>query len=66
MGAADDAESPLTPDLRVKGSRGSAGGRGVGLSGHTTVNPNLAVLMVGEKCAYLILSEARPSIPSRS
>ncbi|MCB4208494.1 GMC family oxidoreductase [Arthrobacter sp. UM1] len=54
MGAADDAGSPLDPQLRVKGVSGLRVADASVFPEHTTVNPNITVMMVGEKCADLI------------
>jgi choline oxidase len=54
MGAVDDAESPLDPELRVKGVDGLRVADASVFPEHTTVNPNITVMMVGERCADLI------------
>lgn len=54
MGAVEDDRSPLDPQLRVKGVEGLRVADASVFPEHTTVNPNITVMMVGEKCADLI------------
>lgn len=54
MGAADDAGSPLDPQLRVKGVTGLRVADASVMPEIVTVNPNITVMMIGEKCADLI------------
>lgn len=54
MGAADDPDSPLTPDLRVKGIDGLRVADGSAMPELTTVNPNITTMMIGERCAAMI------------
>ncbi|MGQ2914697.1 GMC family oxidoreductase [Microbacterium aurantiacum] len=54
MGAVDDAMSPVDPQLRVKGVTGLRVADASVMPEITTVNPNITVMMVGEKCADLI------------
>jgi len=54
MGAVDDVDSPLDPELRVKGVQGLRVADASVFPEHTTVNPNITVMMVGERCADLI------------
>ncbi|PYE17517.1 choline oxidase [Williamsia limnetica] len=54
MGASDDDQSPLDPELRVKGVDGLRVADASVFPEHTTVNPNITVMMVGERCADLI------------
>lgn len=54
MGAADDAMSPLTPDLKVKGVEGLRVADASVMPELTTVNPNITTMMIGERCADLI------------
>lgn len=54
MGAADDARSPLTPDLRVKGVGRLRVADASVMPQLTAVNPNITTMMIGEKCAELI------------
>jgi len=54
MGAADDAGSPLDPQLRVKGVRGLRVADASVMPEIVTVNPNITVMMIGEKCAEMI------------
>lgn len=56
MGAADDAGSPLDPQLRVKGVSGLRVADASVMPEIVTVNPNITVMMIGEKCAELISS----------
>ena len=58
MGAADDPESPLDPQLRVKGVRGLRVVDASAMPAIVTVNPNLTVMMMGEKCAEMIAADA--------
>ena len=58
MGAPDDELSPLDPELRVKGVAGLRVADASVFPEHTTVNPNLTVMLVGERCAELIRSAA--------
>lgn len=54
MGAADDADAPLDPQLRVKGVTGLRVADASVMPAIVTVNPNITVYMIGEKCAELI------------
>ncbi|NEW59287.1 choline oxidase, partial [Nocardia cyriacigeorgica] len=54
MGAADDAMSPVDPQLRVKGVEGLRVADASVFPEHTTVNPNITVMLVGERCAELV------------
>ncbi|NLS08848.1 choline oxidase [Nesterenkonia sp. MY13] len=54
MGAADDAMSPLTPDLKVKGVQGLRVADASVMPEITTVNPNITTMMIGERAADLI------------
>ncbi|CAM3766664.1 GMC family oxidoreductase [Tsukamurella ocularis] len=54
MGAADDPMSPLDPELRVKGTAGLRVADASVFPEHTTVNPNITVMLVGERCAELV------------
>ncbi|GAA1130492.1 hypothetical protein GCM10009643_11920 [Microbacterium aurantiacum] len=54
MGAIDDAMSPVDPQLRVKGVTGLRVADASVMPEITTVNPNITVMMIGEKCADLI------------
>ena len=58
MGAVDDDLSPLDPALRVKGVHGFRVADASVFPEHTTVNPNITVMMVGERCADLIRESA--------
>ncbi|WP_101750647.1 GMC family oxidoreductase [Nesterenkonia massiliensis] len=57
MGATDDAMSPLTPDLRVKGVQGLRVADASVMPELTTVNPNITTMMIGERCADLIKAD---------
>ncbi|MDL9945468.1 GMC family oxidoreductase N-terminal domain-containing protein [Gordonia sp. ABSL11-1] len=57
MGPADDAMSPLDPELRVKGVDGLRVADASVFPAHTTVNPNITVMLVGERCAELVAAE---------
>jgi choline oxidase len=54
MGAPDDPMSPLDPQLRVKGVDGLRVADEPTFPAHTTVNPNITVMLVGERCAELV------------
>ncbi|MGP9784254.1 GMC oxidoreductase, partial [Glutamicibacter sp. AOP12-B1-11] len=54
MGAVEDAMSPLDPQLRVKGVTGLRVADASVMPELVTVNPNLTVMMIGERCAELI------------
>ncbi|RVW06678.1 GMC family oxidoreductase [Rhodococcus spongiicola] len=57
MGADADDMSPLDPQLRVKGVQGLRVADASVFPEHTTVNPNITVMMVGERCADLIKAD---------
>src|SRR5690606_40217968 len=60
MGAPDDDSSPLDPRLRVKGVTGLRVADASVMPEITTVNPNITVMMIGERCAdFLTRSEER-------
>ncbi|WP_277208823.1 GMC family oxidoreductase [Isoptericola croceus] len=51
MGAPNDDASPLDPELRVKGVTGLRVADASVMPEITTVNPNITVMMIGERCA---------------
>ena len=57
MGPPDDELSPLDPELRVKGIAGLRVADASVFPEHTTVNPNLTVMLVGERCAELVRAD---------
>ncbi|MDF0532253.1 GMC family oxidoreductase N-terminal domain-containing protein [Tsukamurella sp. 8F] len=57
MGAPEDPLSPLDPQLRVKGVDGLRVADASVFPEHTTVNPNLTVMLVGERCAELVAAD---------
>ncbi|WP_372487750.1 GMC family oxidoreductase [Corynebacterium mastitidis] len=57
MGAADDAEAPLDPELRVKGVEGLRVCDASAMPQLTAVNPNITVMLMGERAAELIRGE---------
>ncbi|AZG46047.1 GMC family oxidoreductase [Gordonia insulae] len=57
MGPTDDAMSPLDPELRVKGIDRLRVADASVFPAHTTVNPNITVMLVGERCAELVAAE---------
>ena len=59
MGAADDAMSPLDPQLRVKGVTGLRVADASVMPELTTVNPNITTMMIGERAAELIKAARR-------
>ena len=61
MGAMDDEMSPLDPELRVKGVTGLRVADASVMPEHVTVNPNITVMMIGERCADLIKAELSAS-----
>lgn len=56
MGALSDGEAPLDPQMRVKGVKGLRVADASAMPEIVTVNPNITVMMMGEKCAELIKS----------
>ncbi|WP_209910414.1 GMC family oxidoreductase [Paeniglutamicibacter psychrophenolicus] len=58
MGAAEDEMSPLDPQLRVKGVSGLRVADASVMPALVTVNPNITVMMIGERCAELIKENA--------
>ena len=54
IGAADDPTTVVAPNLNVRGVEGLRVADGSIFPALTTVNPMVAVLMIGEKCAELI------------
>ena len=54
MGAADDAMSPLDPQLRVKGVKGLRVVDGSVMPQLVAVNPNITTMLTGERAADLI------------
>src|SRR6476620_4439606 len=54
MGPVSDDMSPLDPELRVKGVTGLRVADASVMPEHVTVNPNITVMMIGERCADLI------------
>ena len=53
MGAADDAMSPLDPQLRVKGVKGLRVVDGSVMPQLVAVNPNITTMLTGERAADL-------------
>ncbi|WP_035856213.1 GMC family oxidoreductase [Cryptosporangium arvum] len=54
MGRDDDPYAVLDPSLRVNGVRGLRVADASVLPSLTTVNPNITVMMIGERCAELV------------
>ncbi|MFJ6609209.1 GMC family oxidoreductase [Streptomyces sp. NPDC091289] len=54
MGPVEDVDSPLDPQLRVKGVRGLRVADASVMPFLPTVNPCITTMMIGEKCADLI------------
>jgi choline oxidase len=54
MGAVDDLDSPLDPELRVKGVTGLRVADASVMPELVTVNPNITTMMIGERCALLV------------
>ncbi len=59
MGAADDDDSPLDPELRVKGVEGLRVADASVMPKITAVNPNITTMLIGERCADLIRGASR-------
>lgn len=57
MGADGDAMSPLDARLRVKGVEGLRVADASVFPEHITVNPNITVMMVGERCAEMLAED---------
>lgn len=57
MGPVEDADSPLDPQLRVKGVTGLRVADASVMPELVTVNPNITVYMIGERAAELIAEE---------
>jgi len=64
MGAPEDRMSPLDPELRVKGVTGLRVADASIMPEHTTVNPNITVMMIGEKCAEMVKAARAASEPA--
>ena len=64
MGAADDAASPLDPELRLKGVAGLRVADASVMPELTTVNPNITTMMIGERCADLVRAAATAGTPA--
>lgn len=58
MGAVDDDMSPLDPQLRVKGTTGLRVVDASAMPQLTAVNPNITVMLMGERAAELIKADA--------
>lgn len=58
MGADDDEMSPIDAQLRVKGVTGLRVADASVMPALVTVNPNITVMMIGERCAELIKADA--------
>ncbi|QNG24981.1 choline oxidase [Rhodococcus triatomae] len=54
MGSADDPAAPLDPELRVKGVDGLRVADASVMQTITAVNPNITVMLIGERCADLV------------
>src|SRR5699024_12207932 len=57
MGAIDDAMSPLDPQLRVKGVRGLRVVDASAMPQLPAVNPNITVMLMGERAADLLKAD---------
>lgn len=57
MGPPSDNMSPLDPQLRVKGVEGLRVADASVFPEHLSVNPNITVMMVGERCADFIKAD---------
>ena len=64
MGPAGDQDTPLDPQLRVKGVRGLRVADGSAMPFLVAVNPCITTMMIGEKCADLVKAEA--AAPARA
>ncbi|MGM1018933.1 MAG: GMC family oxidoreductase [Actinomycetota bacterium] len=59
MGASDDDSSPLDPQLRVKGVTGLRVADASVMPEIVSVNPNITVMLIGERCADLVAADRR-------
>jgi choline dehydrogenase-like flavoprotein len=59
MGAADDPSAVVDPDLRVRGISGLRIADASVFPTMPTVNPMVAVLLIGERAAALVAAAAR-------
>jgi choline dehydrogenase-like flavoprotein len=59
MGAADDPSAVVDPDLRVRGIAGLRIADASVFPTMPTVNPMVAVLLIGERAAALVAAAAR-------
>ncbi|MFI1796759.1 GMC family oxidoreductase [Streptomyces sp. NPDC020379] len=57
MGAADDPQAVVDPELRIRGLEGVRIADASVFPAMPAVNPMIGVLMVGEKCAELLVSD---------
>ena len=57
MGAPDDPDAPLDPQLRVKGVTGLRVADGSVMPFLPAVNPCITTMMIGEKCADMMRSD---------
>ena len=63
MGAPDDPDAVVDPGLRVKGVRGLRIADGSIMPFLPAINPCITTMMIGEKCAQMILADDRASAP---
>ena len=63
MGAPDDPEAVVDPQLRVKGVRGLRVADGSIMPFLVAINPCITTMMIGEKCAQLIKADDRAAAP---
>ena len=58
MGAPDDPDAVVDPGLRVKGVRGLRIADGSIMPFLPAINPCITTMMIGEKCARMVLAGA--------
>lgn len=63
MGAPDDQEAVVDPQLRIRGLQSIRIADASVFPTMPAVNPMIGVLMVGEKCAELLGDQARAAVP---
>ncbi len=66
MGAVDDHEAVVDPQLRIRGLDGIRIADASVFPTMPAVNPMIGVLMVGEKCAELLSGAAPDAVPVTS
>ncbi len=62
MGAPDDAQAVVDPQLRVKGVRGLRIADGSIMPFLPAINPNITTMMIGEKCSDMVKADAAAGV----